>query len=889
MKKKNKSTKKSLVMSAISLVLCVAMLMGTTFAWFTDNVTSGSNKIVAGNLDIEVSYEKTHGNWVSIQDETTLFNPDALWEPGHTEFVTLKVENKGTLALNYKMMVTPVSENGGVNVDGESFKLSDYLKFGITEATTTPLTYTRETARAAVTATATGLNQTGLTKTSTMTKESAPQYITLVVYMPEDVDNVANYKTGTAAPTINLGVTVLATQKTEENDSFGSDYDNGATVVSPYNVGPAYYYFPQVVESAPVAEGNNSTTIDAKGKLNSTDADDITLAKVTVPRVAVADNVGTLTLKVTPQDPSMNTANQSDLRLEIENQEREIANFDIKVDGIKEDNEELINVTVFVGTGLANVKLYHNGRQMTSGVTYVPTTGYVTFTTDSFSDYTVAYDAAVAAIGTKTYGSLANAVAAAQPDATITLLKDSSGNGIGLYANPKAGQTQTKNLIIDFNGFTYTIGGDLQGSTGYKSQAFHLEKDCNVTLMNGTLTSTNAQMLVQNYSNLTLENMVLDGTKSSTVMGYVVSNNNGNVVIKDTTINAAEGKVAFDVCRYSSYTGPVVTVEGNSVINGKVEISSSGAKEGAIHQLNVTGGTFNGEIYKAGESPNFVGTITGGTFTVGSEAALNTLLDSIAADASNVTINLASDISLAAPIQVSKNVTINGQNHTITSGNFDSFKVTGTVDFALKNLTIESQYKRYVDGVEATTQEGSKLSFENVTINNAEKAILFSGCAETAVSIKGCTLSSLYPFNVSGGTITSFTVEDSQLNGWTSFNKLANDGVFQFKNCSFGEKFGYATLKPYGDTTFEGCTISEEFFEGLESGIASGTETPITVNFNKCFVKASDGTTQALTIDLLKTAFNYDITSGSSSGDSTINDQYWYVNGVQIAFAPSAE
>ena len=91
--------------------------------------------------------------------------------------------------------------------------------------------------------------------------------------------------------------------------------------------------------------------------------------------------------------------------------------------------------------------------------------------------------------------------------------------------------------------------------------------------------------------------------------------NNGEVVIKDTTITSKTGKVAFDVCRYASYVGPRVTVEGNSVINGKVEISSSGHKDGARHELVVSDGTFNGSIYKLGVSPDFVGSITGGTFS----------------------------------------------------------------------------------------------------------------------------------------------------------------------------------------------------------------------------------------------------------------------------------
>ena len=114
---------------------------------------------------------------------------------------------------------------------------------------------------------------------------------------------------------------------------------------------------------------------------------------------------------------------------------------------------------------------------------------------------------------------------------------------------------------------------------------------------------------------MTLENMELDGRNlNRSNPNYTLSNNNGNVVIDGTNISAADGMVAFDVCRYADYTGPSVTVQGNSVINGKVEISSSGAKDGAQHELIIRSGTFNGPIVKDGDNPDFLSDIFGGVF-----------------------------------------------------------------------------------------------------------------------------------------------------------------------------------------------------------------------------------------------------------------------------------
>ena len=202
---------------------------------------------------------------------------------------------------------------------------------------------------------------------------------------------------------------------------------------------------------------------------------------------------------------------------------------------------------------------------------------------DENGNWTVEQLPYVAAIGDKQYYTLAEAVAAAKDGDTIRLLSDASGSGIGTFYNPGAasGKNGVKNFTIDFGGHTYTCVGPAVGSSGTQSQAFHLEwngKDnpnVNVTLKNGTITSTasessGVQMLVQNYCNLTLDHMVLDGT--NVTAGYTLSNNCGNVVIKDSTILAPESGVAFDVCDFASYTGVTVTVEGKSYVQGKIEV-----------------------------------------------------------------------------------------------------------------------------------------------------------------------------------------------------------------------------------------------------------------------------------------------------------------------------
>ena len=227
----NKSTKRKLISSVIALFICFAMMVGTTFAWFTDSVSSTNNKIVAGNLDIELYYQNDEtSDWTKVGESTNIFKENTLWEPGHTEVVKFKIVNEGTLALKYQLGVNVASETPSTNVAGEPFKLSDYIKYGIVDG---EQDYTRETAIAAVDATATKLNvafESG-TKTLQPKAENSTAHeaiVTMVVYMPETVGNEANAMMGAATPSINLGIHLRATQVEAEEDSFGPDYDEDA-------------------------------------------------------------------------------------------------------------------------------------------------------------------------------------------------------------------------------------------------------------------------------------------------------------------------------------------------------------------------------------------------------------------------------------------------------------------------------------------------------------------------------------------------------------------------------------------------------------------------------------------------------------------------------------
>ncbi len=222
-----KTTKKALVASVISILLCATMLVGTTYAWFTDTATTGVNTIVAGNLDIVLEYRDADGDWIEVDASTLLFDNDALWEPGYTEVAYIRVRNNGSLTLKYNLAVDAANEVAGTNVAGESFKLSDYIMFGQVVSETEISAYaTREDAQTAVAGSAATLKTFDDADTLVA---GAEKYIALVVYMPTTVGNEANHN-GVNVPSIELGVNVVAFQATAESDSFNNQYDVDADV-----------------------------------------------------------------------------------------------------------------------------------------------------------------------------------------------------------------------------------------------------------------------------------------------------------------------------------------------------------------------------------------------------------------------------------------------------------------------------------------------------------------------------------------------------------------------------------------------------------------------------------------------------------------------------------
>ena len=230
-----RATKRALLTSVMALVMCVVMLVGTTFAWFTDTASTGVNKIQAGNLDIGVEYTLDGETWNNLDEAADIFQK-GLWEPGHTEVVALKFKNNGSLALKYSINMNIVDETVGINKSEQEYKLSDYLKVKTLSQEASQIgdicigmAFSKRNDALGYTTTANFKDATVLDHDLFLAPGEVGNYLIMKVYMPETVGNEANAISTEKAASINFGLNVVATQVPYEKDSFGNTYDKDAT------------------------------------------------------------------------------------------------------------------------------------------------------------------------------------------------------------------------------------------------------------------------------------------------------------------------------------------------------------------------------------------------------------------------------------------------------------------------------------------------------------------------------------------------------------------------------------------------------------------------------------------------------------------------------------
>lgn len=229
----NKKSKRNVFVSAIlTITMCLSLIAGGTYAWFTDTASTAVNKIQSGNLDVKLEYSTNCSAWANVTENTKVFQESTSWEPGRTEIVYLRVTNAGSLAMKYSVGIYNLYDSTGKNVAGDKYRLSDFVKLGAAE--TTAAYADRQTAIDAVSGTADTLyhiGDKGIIGASLKANES--KTYAMVLYMPTEVGNEANPKNSDPywAAKVSFGISVYATQATAESDSFDDIYDNNVPTV----------------------------------------------------------------------------------------------------------------------------------------------------------------------------------------------------------------------------------------------------------------------------------------------------------------------------------------------------------------------------------------------------------------------------------------------------------------------------------------------------------------------------------------------------------------------------------------------------------------------------------------------------------------------------------
>jgi predicted ribosomally synthesized peptide with SipW-like signal peptide len=213
--KKRRFTKAALVFSACLFILWWALGTGATLAWFSDT-DAVRNQFEIGLLKLDVDYRNDIvTEYTPLEGATKAFNDEALYEPGYTQVVYLRIDNTGDMAFNYKMAVTVEDADIGRNAWGDDIYLPNYLRYGVvfgeTEAQVQAQVKDRLAARAEAPQDWGELGTWSQVSPYTFEPNEDYHYAALIVYMPEQVGDIANYR-GAIQPRVELGITVHAQQ-----------------------------------------------------------------------------------------------------------------------------------------------------------------------------------------------------------------------------------------------------------------------------------------------------------------------------------------------------------------------------------------------------------------------------------------------------------------------------------------------------------------------------------------------------------------------------------------------------------------------------------------------------------------------------------------------------
>lgn len=572
--------------------------------------------------------------------------------------------------------------------------------------------------------------------------------------------------------------------------------------------------------------------------------------------------------------------------------------------------------------------------------------------TRSFSPFEVTYSMTdyVAMWKDKKYTSVSAAINAATDGTTVILLKNTSGaftlNGEKTVTLDLAGHSFNGGDMWVIGDSTLKVDGRQSGSSvngcfcigratnnngnieidggsyscGENDTVLHINGTClnsNVTIRNATITSPSDNGIQLNGSGkFLIENTTITGDTAIYVKSGTLTIEGGTFTGDKTPAdysyngngaNATGDAIVIDACEYPG-GNPTVIIKDGTFTGTKAAIGYyqyDGDKDGIVEgqaTIRVEGGRYNtdpidyvaegycvvmdGSYYKVVPAVAKIGTVYYGTL----QSALNAAVD-------GDTVELLKDIEVTTQQTISnKAIVLDGNSFTVNhKGTYNSntavLYVTGSKSITIKDITIKGNG----GAVEFHGLNGGdsrcSINISGSTFEGGFKSIFFNDCRNADIVFTNSDTRGVYGFNVNEGLNLTWAASGTTFGGWNSASNAFNQESFVFTECEFIKAYGYSVCKPYGSTTYNQCKFGYDYRDGIpgKKGIATGVDTPISLAFNGCLVQKQDGTYEALDVTILQSMLDYDITSGSSSGASTINKQYWYIDGECVLEPETAE
>lgn len=646
-----KATKRALLTSITALVMCVVMLAGTTFAWFTDTAKTNVNRIEAGKLDVQLMMKDNSGRWVNAEGETLKWvkaqggeNQAILWEPGaEYKLPELKIVNNGNLKLKYKIVITGASGDvdllNVIDFSAEITGVNNAVFSNVNVRDNNPVVYDKAL------------------------EPNKEDVIALSGKMQTSANNTYMSKTISG-----ISITVYAAQATGEYDSISNQYDAAAAypTVAPVlnlNTEQSVTLTSNALPATTISESGAVSTIPAdttmqngSGVISGTDGKLERVIKTTIA-TNPATGVDTATYDISYNFTQNGTTT-------------EVTEFSAIVTNVLQLASGLENVAVTHTHGSTTMQMIPAQTEdaNTDGHFYYnKTTGKLTIWSMQYSAFAVSYKANFAAVvNGQFFNTLSDAVAAAEDGDTITLLRDVSSGRIILEDKSITvdlnGHTLTSTsaygvMFCAKNGNTITVNGTTPGSKLVGTVMVTAETDGHIVLNGGTYENKNYIPVYingavnTNDSTLTITDAVINAIGSGNneygkwgvyLAGYATSTiENTTITASVTGIEIRAGKLALNDCaleatakefscepngngtttagaaiaiaQHTTKKDIAVTINGGSFKGVKALNESNPQVNDPTPQvkLSIDGGTFIGDVSTA----DVTGFIKGGTFS----------------------------------------------------------------------------------------------------------------------------------------------------------------------------------------------------------------------------------------------------------------------------------